>query len=169
MKDEHKAAQSALDLLTQRSDELLARIERTTTDEERMKTPEPGAWSLTEVVQHLSLVAGGMLRTGRPAKPGVRFIGSAKLAALRGLLRSRLKIKAPVAAVVPRPGVTWSDAQSNLRASNVRWRAFVDGDTFDETGFKHPFVGRLTPVETVEFLVEHFQHHMRQVDRLLAR
>lgn len=169
MKDEHRAAQSALDLLTQRSDELLARIEGTTTDDERLKKPAPGAWSLTEVVQHLSLVAAGMLRTGHTAKPGAPFIGWAKLAALRGLLRSRLKIKAPVAAIVPRPGVMWSDAQSNLRASNVRWRAFVDGNTFDATSFRHPFVGRLTPVETVEFLVEHFQHHMRQVDRLLPR
>lgn len=167
--DERNAARTALDLLVGRSDELVERIERDITDDARMRKPGPGVWSLTEVVQHLSLVAGGMLRTGRPTKRGAPFIGAAKMAALRSLLRSRLKIKAPVAAIVPRPGVTWSDARANLRASNDRWRAFVDGDTFDQLVFKHPLVGRLTPVETVTFLVEHFDHHTRQVDRLLAK
>lgn len=166
--EERDAARSDIETLTRRSTELIERVERDTTEEERVRKPSSDAWSLTEVAQHLALVAGGILRTAHPAKRGASVIGAAKSALLRGVLRSRLKIRAPVAGIVPRPGVTWSDAQNNVRRSLEGWKAFVDGNAFEQTGFRHPFVGSLTPAETTGFLVEHFDHHMRQVERLFA-
>lgn len=163
-----ESARVSISMLERQSAELIQRVERDTTDAERTRKPSIHAWSLTEVVQHLALVAGGMLRGARPVRPRLRFPGAIKSLLLRGVLRSPLKIRTPVAAIVPRPGVTWSDARTNLATSNDRWRAFVEDDTFDQTSFMHPLVGRLTPAETANFLVEHFDHHVRQIDRLLA-
>lgn len=168
MTDARLAARRYIEVLTGRSEELIDRIERTIGEGERQSRPAPDAWSLTEIVQHLALVAGGMLRTARPAGRSFPYGGRVKLASLRRILRSPLKIRAPVAAIVPRPGVTWVDASRNLAGSNLRWKAFVDGDDFTRTAFRHPFVGRLGPAETAGFLVEHFEHHVRQVDRLIA-
>lgn len=165
---EREAALSTIETLTRRSNELIVRIERDRTDEERVRKPSPTAWSLTEVVQHISLVGAGMLATARPAVRGIPFGGWAKSALLRGVLRSRMKIRAPVAAIIPQPGITWNDARANLVQSNGRWSEFIEGATFNETGFRHPFVGALRPTETAAFLVEHFNHHMRQVDRLFS-
>ena len=133
-----------------------------------MRKPSATAWSLTDVVQHLSLVNAGMLATARPSVRVIPFARWAKSALLRRVLRSRLKIRAPVAAIIPRPGVTWIDARTNLVQSNDRWSEFMEGATFNETGFRHPFVGALIPTETAAFLVEHFNHHRRQVDRLFS-
>jgi len=161
-------ARADIEALTQRSTELIDRVERETTDDERMRKPAPAAWSLTEVTQHLALVTGGMLRTARPSGRSAPLLDKVKTSLLTGILRSRMKMRVPVAGIVPRTGVTWTDARTHVLGSLDRWKAFVDGDTFDDTGFMHPLVGRLTPAQTARFLVEHFEHHMRQVDRLFA-
>ncbi|MEO8946073.1 MAG: DinB family protein [Gemmatimonadaceae bacterium] len=147
---------------------LLARIEGTAAADQRYWHPEPDAWSLTEIVQHLALVNSGMLRTARPTKWQAGWWGAAKSATMTRFLRSSIKIKAPVAAIVPRPGVTWDQARGNLVASISKWTDFVDGDSFESTFFHHPLVGRLTAAHTAKFVADHFDHHMRQVDRLFA-
>jgi hypothetical protein len=166
---ERHLARRDIELLEVRSSELMTRIEQETAEPARISKPAPDVWSITEVVQHLSLVANGMLRTARPAGRSALHLGRIRTGLLRAILRSRLKIRAPVSAIVPRPDVTWMDARTNLAGSNDRWKAFVEGESFDRTAFTHPFVGRLTPAETASFLVEHFDHHIRQIDRLLAR
>ena len=161
------SARTSISVLERQSAELIQRVERDTTDAERTRKPSIDAWSLTEVTQHLALVVGGILRTARPARRAA-FLGGAKVALLNGVLRSPLKMPAPVSAVVPRPGVTWSDARRNILSSLESWKTFIDGDTFDTTRFHHPLVGSLTPAQTAQFLVEHFGHHRRQTDRLFT-
>jgi DinB family protein len=161
-------ARSHVQMLTRRSMQLIERVERDATDEERIRKPAPDAWSLTEVTQHVALVAGGMLRTAHPAGRSGGPLDSAKSLLLATVLRSPLKIRAPVSAIVPRPGVSWSDARANVRKGLDAWSVFVDGDTFGQIAFRHPFVGSMSPVRTAKFLVDHFEHHMRQVDRIFA-
>ncbi|MDQ6736128.1 MAG: DinB family protein [Gemmatimonadota bacterium] len=154
--------------LTRRGNELIDRIERDTELDRRTWKPSPGAWSLTEVVEHLSLVANGMLRVARPPALAPSVVHRMKLAALTAVLRSPVRFPTPVRAVVPRDGTTWNDASSHLIASNLRWSEFVESETFDTVGFTHPLVGRIASHATASFLLEHFDHHLRQVDRIFA-
>jgi len=166
---ERKSAQASIAVLTRRSGELLARIDRDTTDEQRNWRPEPDAWSIVEIVQHIALATGSIFRTTRPASGRLRWTGAVKSALLTGVLRSRIKIRAPVPAIVPRPGVTWEEAQIRMKAAAARWAEFVASDSFDDTAFKHPLTGRITAAQTATFVVEHFDHHVRQIDRIFAK
>lgn len=121
-----------------------------------------------EIVEHLSLVANGMLRAARPAATPPSVLNRIKLSVLTGVLPPPIRFPAPVRAIIPRDGTAWNDARSHLIASNMRWSEFVEGDAFDTVGFTHPLVGRLTPYATTSFLVEHFDHHLRQVNRIFA-
>jgi hypothetical protein len=166
--DDRNYARDKIEKLRQEETVLIARIERDTSTARRARKPAPKAWSLVEVVQHLGLVAGAMFRTRRPAKRRPAMLGAAKSAILAKALRSSLKIPAPVRAIVPASGVTWEEARSTLSSANEMWSAFVDDESFDHTDFLHPLLGRLTPAETALFLVDHFEHHTRQVERLFA-
>ncbi|MDQ2890759.1 MAG: DinB family protein [Gemmatimonadota bacterium] len=161
-------AGNAVEKLTLRGSALIDRIEREVPDADRTWKPAPRSWSLTEVVEHLSLVASGMLRTARQSNSASPQLGALKSAVLRSVLRSPLRFPVPVAAVVPRTGVSWSDARRHLLDSGVRWTTFAVADSPASLRFRHPLVGKLTPTETADFLVEHFDHHMRQIQRLFA-
>ena len=52
--------------LTSRGNNLIDRIECDADPDQRLWKPTPASWSLTEIVEHLSLVANGMLRVARP-------------------------------------------------------------------------------------------------------
>jgi hypothetical protein len=163
-----KAAQADIAGLVRRSKELLTHIDRDTTVEQRNWRPKPEAWSIVEIVQHVALATGGMFRTTHPTSPSLRWKGVLKSALMTGVLRSRIKVRAPVSAIVPRPGVTWEEARSRMTEAVAKWAEFVDADSFDATAFKHPLTGRLTAAQTARFVVEHFDHHVRQIDRLFA-
>lgn len=162
------AARGDITRLSGNASGLLARIEDTATADQRYWHAKPDAWSLTEIVQHVALATSGMLRTAQPTRWQPVWWGAAKSAFMTRFLRSSIKIKAPVAAIVPRPGVTWDQARGNLIASVGKWSDFVESDAFDSTFFSHPLVGRLTAAHTARFVSDHFDHHVRQVDRLFA-
>ncbi|HEY8309419.1 MAG TPA: DinB family protein [Gemmatimonadaceae bacterium] len=161
------SARASMTVLERLSTDLVGRIERETSEAERRRKPSPNAWSLAQVTQHLALVSNGMLRTARPRKRFL-YLGDARLALLTLVLRSPLRIPAPAAVIIPAPDVTWSDARGNIVASVERWKNFVESEAFDATRFRHPIVGALSPAQTVQFLVEHFGHHLRQIDALFA-
>lgn len=165
---DREAARADIEGLAERSSALLDRIERATNDEQRNWRPAAGAWSMVEIVQHIALATAGMFRTTHPASTSLRWRGVPKVALMTRVLRSRIKIRAPVSAIVPRPGATWDEARTRLSDAVAKWREFVEGDSFDTTAFRHPLTGRITSAQTARFVAEHFDHHVRQIDRLLT-
>jgi hypothetical protein len=147
---------------------LLARIEGAAGIEELTWRPGADKWSLTEIVQHIALANSGMLRTARPAQWQAAWWEMTKSALITGVLRSSIKVKAPVPSIVPRPGVTWNQARGNLLGSAAKWSDFVEGDSFESTVFNHPIAGRLTAAATARFLADHLEHHARQVEQLFV-
>lgn len=167
--DPRAAVRRDLDELEARELEILARIDRASRPELRSVKPNPEEWSLTEVVQHLALVSQAMLKAAHPRSEAAPLAPNPKVAEMTAALRSDRKMKTPSDRIVPRPGVTWNDAIDNARLGIKQWRDFVASDEFEETSFTHPFAGELSAGETVAFLIEHLEHHIPQVERLLAR
>ncbi len=170
------ATRAAVSVLTLRSHALIDRIEREPqgdivgdiAGDRRTWKPSATAWSLSQLVEHLALVANGMLGTARTTQRPRSRMAALKVRALQMVLRSPLRIPVPVSAVVPRADIGWSEARSDLIASNARWSELAERDDLERNSFRHPIVGLLTAVETAAFLVEHFDHHARQVDRIFA-
>ena len=139
------------------------------------RQPEPGAWSVLQVVAHLTKSEGGTLqyikkKTQDPsALPKAGLAPWLRIGALIAGIRSPLKFKAPKAmAEVPERG----DFQAaSLAWAEVRedWREFVDvfpPALADRMIFRHPFVGLLGPAQTMIFLNEHLGNHVRQIGRI---
>ena len=154
---------------------LLARLEGV--GDARLNTkPQPDKWSIIQILCHLSLaerlsvdyLRKKMTKTNELEKSG---LGSAfKTWALKMLLRSRLKFKAPArSAVLPDQQefeVTRSDWDKVRQEIREIIESFPDAMTHLAV-FRHPVAGPMNIHQTLAFLTEHFGHHARQIeDRL---
>lgn len=139
------------------------------------RQPEPGAWSILQVIAHLTKSEGGTLqyikkKTQDPqALPKTGAVSWIRIGALIVGIHSPLKFKAPKAiADVPDRGdfqaasFAWAEVRED-------WREFVEGFPAvlnDRMIFRHPFVGLLGPAQTMIFLNEHLGNHIRQIGRI---
>ena len=131
----------------------------------------PGRWCPLELVEHLVLVhegTGAVLRRTPIRLPRGRHPSWGRPMLLGIVLRSPLRIRAPVASVLPAPGGPqplemlvdrWRQAQESIREALERnGRAWGDGPVF-----RHPIAGWLDAAETLQFLLDHLEHHERQL------
>ncbi len=139
------------------------------------RRPGPSAWSILQVVAHLTKSEGGTLqyikkKTQNPsALPKAGLVPWLRIGTLIVGIRSPYRFKAPEAiADVPEQG----DFQAaSLAWAEVRdhWREYVDNFPAvlnDRVIFRHPFVGLLGPAQTMIFLNEHLGNHVRQIGRI---
>ncbi len=154
---------------------LLDRVGRTSA-EVRERRPTPESWSFADVVEHVLLVEGGLAsalaKAPSPGRPRVmprgqwfRFIG------LRLALKSGVRIKAPVEAIVPTRELPWHALLSRWEAQRrgfEGWLLSVDPAILGDPRFKHPIVGWLTVPQSLTFAADHLDHHLLQVGRLEA-
>jgi hypothetical protein len=135
--------------------------------------PEGKGWCALDVVQHLVLVEEGVLGYSRkklqaPAQP-VSFLDRAKLALLVGVLKSPIRLRAPVPQVLPGEtlalaelSVRWEGVRKELRETVTHLPAGRLGSLF----FRHPASGPLDAAGTLAFLEAHARHHDAQIRRI---
>lgn len=137
--------------------------------------PSPECWSLAGVVQHLVLVEEAFVRYGRhqaetrPAR--VRLTSRLRECVVRSVLARDVRVRAPVAAVVPRTHVPlallaprWTAARGDLLA----YLGELPGPAWAGTAFYHPRTGWITAAGGLRFLHAHTAHHLRQIERILG-
>lgn len=136
--------------------------------------PGPVEWSVVQVLEHIVVIDLNVLRVVQKeiAKSGLRPAGlkaGFRLLMLKLALRYRKKIKAP--AVLPEPAGDRSleEWQREWEKSRQQWRQLLDNVPETLPGkelFKHPLAGYLTLGQTLDFITEHTNHHVPQVQRL---
>jgi hypothetical protein len=136
------------------------------------RRPQPGAWSLSDIAQHLMLVDEEVLRQftaavgtdhrGRSPRDRVGWL------MVNFVFRSGIRVEAPMRSVVP---------LSRKSLDEIRWRwdlARSDLSTYlsslhpedlDKILCRHPIAGAMTAEQTLELLTLHFNHHLKQVRR----
>jgi hypothetical protein len=135
--------------------------------------PGGKGWCALDVVQHLVLVEEGVVgyahkKLQAPPQP-VPFLDRAKLPLLVVLMRSPLRVRAPVPVVIPEKTIP-------LAELSVRWRR-VRGELREvlvslpterrkTLFFRHPVGGALDPEGTLDFIDEHAKHHEAQMRRI---
>lgn len=135
--------------------------------------PDGKGWCALDVVQHLVLVEEGVVGYARkkfqaPPQP-VSFLDRAKLALLVVLMRSPIRVRAPLPQVVP-------DEIFPLTDTSARWER-VRGELRDllvslpeerrkALLFRHPVSGPLDPAGTLDFIEAHAKHHDVQFRRI---
>lgn len=125
-----------------------------------------GRWGPLAIVEHLVLVheaAVAVLERTGPVVPGGRRSSWWKPFLMTAVLRSRIRVRAPTARVLPSADPVplsilterWQAAQGRLRqAVSEQGELWGDGLVF-----RHPLAGWLDAAGTLQFLIDHITHH----------
>lgn len=149
-------------------------------DEALNRIPADGGWSAMQVLHHLILVEQNALAYVRkklsyqPVLEKSGLLTALRMALLRVALISPIKFKAPRSAAAERipEAANFADTRALWDKARADWTAFLEQmpDELNEKAvFKHPRAGRLSWVQTLEFLAGHFARHQRQVRRALGK
>lgn len=161
-----------LDAMDGRKDALLGALGGLAPDRLSVRPPG-GGWCALDVAQHLVLVEESVLGYARRKLLGapqpVPLLDRARLALLVGVLRSPIRVRAPVPQVVPAATVPleesakrWGEVRAALRA----FLAELPEERLRSLFFRHPIAGALDVAGTLRFLDEHARHHEAQLDRI---
>ncbi|WP_460919386.1 DinB family protein [Pontibacter brevis] len=145
-------------------------------DEDILNSPAPGGkWSINQHLAHLILVdrvTMGYVQHKLKKKeelPSATFSGYFKSVLLKLALQSGRKFKAPApVATVPDTAVLsalrkeWDDVRFELEDVLTA----VPDELLDKCLFRHPYAGPLTLPQTLTFLQDHFNHHLRTIQQL---
>lgn len=141
--------------------------------------PAAGAWSISEVAQHLLQVEREI--TSASSKQGVERRGQRQTLrewiatkGFRTITRFNIRVKVPqkVAKLVT------PNATPDLNALWGEWREVherlghfletIGPAGMDDMAFRHPIMGPTSIRGLLPFFISHFDHHMRQVRRIRA-
>lgn len=168
--------------LQQKFDELEARkaaflqLISTATQEQRLYKPTEQAWCMLQVGHHALLAEAGatkfmLTRQAMNVSRWQKIKSKINSLMLAVFLKSPLKFKAPkiVATSVEEQllpleqlQAQWAEARQQL----LQYLADFDEAKLSYSVFRHPFVGPLTITQTLDFMTEHINHHIPQLERL---
>jgi uncharacterized damage-inducible protein DinB len=145
-------------------------------DDDLLNTPARGGkWSVNQHIAHLLLVDKMTMRyvqhklEQQEELPLSSFSNSFKTILLKLALLSGRKFKAP-AAVATVPDYAsfrvlrqeWDDVRFEMEDVLTA----IPDNTLDKCLFRHPNAGPLTISQTLTFLQDHFDHHLRIIQQL---
>jgi len=145
---------------------------RAGSDVQRRFRPSEAAWSMLDVTEHLVLAEEkSLLGMQRGPRPGTRVTaaGHLRMAAVRFVLSTNLRVRVPVPTVVPAGGVSLDELHARWEAAHRGLAEAVEPVTVQDAGaarFRHPLSGWVTAREGLGFLVGHIRHHAVQVTRI---
>jgi uncharacterized damage-inducible protein DinB len=144
---------------------------------ETLNTPtDEGKWSILQILHHVAIVEAGTLqyikkKSQKPNDiPKIGFLVPLKMVFLAMVLRSNIKIKAPKILGEPPIQLELKVLVNNWEQTRGDFYLFLEQlpeDSNNKAVFKHPMVGRIGLVHMLKFLIEHFEHHERQIAKYL--
>lgn len=174
----HRRIAELLDYLDSRRELLCAAVERVPA-ERRSRRPAPDRWSVADVLEHLTLVEGGVARllskhvAGAPTNGLVAETSTTPLLDTMDLARV-LDRGRPITApdrVQPREGLDAATALAALERTRVALREAVlaaDGLALGELVVPHAVLGPITLYEWIAFVGAHEERHTAQVGEIAA-
>jgi hypothetical protein len=137
-----------------------------------------GGWSVLQVLHHVIVAEAGTLRyiskkmLAGMSLPRAGLVSRLRQLTLQAALVSPFRFQAPgVTADVPAE-VDPAELLGRWEETRRGWRKLLDEfpeEILDRMVFRHGLVGLMGLRDTLDFLQGHLDHHVRQVERLLAR
>ena len=168
----HPDLQSRFDALEERRHHLLAQIDGYSPEQQAFR-PAPHAWAIRDVAHHLLLVEQGVLRAlsshQRP-DPGRRTVRDRVGALLvRLVFALGIRVKMPIKGLQPQGDPPLDEIRRQWQQARVAMAAFleqVDSAQLRQSLLRHPVAGPLDLLQGLDFLGQHFDHHLRQIRRI---
>lgn len=140
------------------------------------RSPKNGGWSVAQVCLHLSgAEAQGLAYMRKKLSGGpvdkATFGTWYRATLLRMALWLPIKFKAPGILKEPDASISFADAMAQWAAIRANLRQFLSEFPLEFVNaevFKHPVAGKITIMQTIRFMHEHQNHHMKQVRRIVS-
>lgn len=139
------------------------------------KQPDASSWSVVQVMDHLTLAEHNSLLymkkklsvTDKFKKSNLNTLW--RLFLLKAALNLPMKWKAPKIVADARneknyeqAKAAWIEVRNGLRDLLEQFpEQYLDSEIF-----KHPLAGKFTVVQALSFMHTHFNHHLKQIDRI---
>lgn len=139
--------------------------------------PAPDKWSILQVTEHLLGAEESSLYYLKKKNYTPLATRSILPAPIRSILlnialRSPLKFKAPkVEALVPYNTTPPAEVLQRWKEVRKQLALYLEQAPKEAVGkplFRHPFAGALSLPQMLQFMVEHLDHHRRQIRAILA-
>ena len=161
-----------LEALEQRRAALLERF-GTFSEAKLRVAPEPNAWSLLYVAEHLMLAEratlSSMTRGGHTRPLAKRWRDPVLKWLIARALDSPLRLPVAGRVITPQGRDGLPEIAMQWAAVRASWRAYLSAipdDAHDTLVFRHPLGVAMTAHETLIFLRRHLDHHLHQVRRI---
>lgn len=168
-----------LDSIDETRGRLLARVESLSAAEGEMRA-SPDAWSVAELVEHLSISEKGMVRILGMLLAKVESNGGAATATGRRFAPAsidhfterslREKYEAPEM-IRPRGGVALADSIAKMRRTRAalhEMRPRLEAADLTDFSYPHPAFGPLDAYQWLLFIGAHDARHLRQIETIIA-
>ncbi|PIW70426.1 MAG: hypothetical protein COW08_01925 [Ignavibacteriales bacterium CG12_big_fil_rev_8_21_14_0_65_30_8] len=144
-------------------------------DEKLNTQPAKDKWSLAQILYHIVKAEQGTLlsfmnsiRNGNNLnKVGSKAFIKSKF--LNLALKSNLKFKAPpVAQKVPdnvnvkEISNKWDEIRKDIKNACLK----IPEENYNKGIFKHPYIGLINLEQSLNFLINHINHHLQQVEKI---
>lgn len=136
-----------------------------------------GKWSVNQVLTHLSNSEFATVRYIQKKMLGIDSVGNkgfisiVRSKLLKWLLDSPLRYKMPKQLPEPSNEKSYQELKSQFAKNRGSIKELIESfpeKDLDKLIFKHPFAGRFSLYQTITFLEDHYNHHVKQIDRILA-
>jgi len=171
----NKKLQKRFDRLELDQQKLLQKL--SAVSEEQLNTSPQGKWPISYIAAHLitserlSLLYMKKKSQGMPTLRNSGMVEEVKIWVLKLSQRFPFKFKAPVYLVEHTPtSVPLTDLVQRWNAERGKLRKFLEeikDENLYKLVYKHPVAGRLNVLQALDFMIEHFHHHLPQINRLL--
>ncbi|HEY5747489.1 MAG TPA: DinB family protein [Chryseolinea sp.] len=171
----NKKLQKRFDRLELDQQKLLQKL--SALSEEQLNASPQGKWPISYIAAHLITSERLSLLYMKKKSQGISglrnsgMVEEVKMWVLKLSQRIPFKFKAPGYLVEHTPtSVPLTDLVQRWTAERGKLRKFLE-DIKDEDlyklVYKHPVAGRLNVLQALDFMIEHFHHHLPQINRLL--
>jgi hypothetical protein len=137
--------------------------------------PDPKSWSVVQVMDHLTLAERNSLLymkkklsvTNEFRKSN--FKTTFRMFLLKSALKLPIKWRAPKIVADAKNEKTYDEAKAawtEVRNGIAEFLENFPAEHLDSELFKHPSAGKFTVVQALNFMHTHFEHHLKQFDRI---
>jgi len=137
--------------------------------------PDPGSWSMVQVLRHLVTAESQSLklikRKIRRADelPNVNIQARARALLLKLALALPVKFRAPKIAEVQEEAPDFEELLNEWNSIRNDFHELLtetDDENFVKMVYKHPRAGYLSLKQAIEFMEDHIRHHQKQIERI---
>ncbi|MFK7808727.1 MAG: DinB family protein [Saprospiraceae bacterium] len=158
---------------------LLLRDLQKLSDKDLNWQPQPGKWSVVQVMMHLMKAEDMSIKyvqkklSFEPKLKRAIFMGPLRGMMLSASLRTPFKAKAPAAVAddqFPKEAAFW-DLVKQWKEQREELRVYLGTlpkDTFNKELYKHPLFGKMSLGAMLSFFINHFRRHRKQIDKILV-